>query len=146
MAAGVRDRLGAEIAISTTGIAGPEGGSPEKPVGLVHLAVALPEARDLLVELGITRGNITVCDREGVIHKGRTDLNSAKKRYALDTNARLSRHFREMMERFRVFVAAIVRTGQRAGLFRPDVDSMVAADIAFSMGGTGTDTAKEVAK
>jgi malate dehydrogenase (oxaloacetate-decarboxylating)(NADP+) len=43
---------------------------------------------DLLVELGITRGNITVCDREGVIHKGRTDLNSAKKCYALDTNAR----------------------------------------------------------
>lgn len=40
MAEGVRRALGAEIGLSTTGIAGPSGGSAEKPVGLVFMAVA----------------------------------------------------------------------------------------------------------
>jgi nicotinamide-nucleotide amidase len=40
MAEGVRTRLGATIGISTTGIAGPSGGTPEKPVGLVYLGLS----------------------------------------------------------------------------------------------------------
>ncbi|MCL6593935.1 MAG: nicotinamide-nucleotide amidohydrolase family protein, partial [Alicyclobacillus sp.] len=43
MAAGVRRALGAEYGIATTGVAGPGGGSAEKPVGLVYTAVAGPQ-------------------------------------------------------------------------------------------------------
>jgi len=39
MARGVRERLGASVALATTGIAGPSGGSREKPVGLVWFAL-----------------------------------------------------------------------------------------------------------
>ncbi len=40
LATGIRNRTGATVGIGITGIAGPGGGTPEKPVGLVHIGLA----------------------------------------------------------------------------------------------------------
>jgi nicotinamide-nucleotide amidase len=71
MAEGALERTPAHIAISVTGIAGPDGGSTEKPVGLVYLAVAARGEATRLKECRF--GNI-----------GRSEIRLASVREALD--------------------------------------------------------------
>ena len=67
MAAGARERLGADLALSFTGVAGPEGGTPEKPVGTVWMARAdasgvaarrlqLSQGRDRIRQAAVSHG------------------------------------------------------------------------------------------
>ncbi|MFZ5447081.1 MAG: competence/damage-inducible protein A [Thermodesulfobacteriota bacterium] len=47
MARGVRETFQAAVGLSVTGIAGPSGGSPAKPVGTVYIGLATPEGEDV---------------------------------------------------------------------------------------------------
>jgi TetR/AcrR family acrAB operon transcriptional repressor len=57
---------------------------------------------------------------------------------ALDTNPRLSQAFRDILRRFRAYLAGIVRVGQEQGAFRKDVDAAIAAQV-FAAGVIGAE-------
>jgi nicotinamide-nucleotide amidase len=73
MAAGARVALGADVAVAVTGIAGPGGGSADKPVGLVFLEAAAPDgARTLRLELRGDRETVRARAAVAALHLIRT--------------------------------------------------------------------------
>ena len=77
MASGVRTLLSSDIGISTTGIAGPTGGTPDKPVGLVYIALATKEYVDY-------EKHIFHKDREGNKREAADAALEMLKRYILE--------------------------------------------------------------
>jgi nicotinamide-nucleotide amidase len=71
MARGVREVLQSDIGLAVTGIAGPDGGTPEKPVGLVYLALAAPDG--VWVERHVWQG-----DRGGRLDRWENKARSAE--------------------------------------------------------------------
>lgn len=81
MAVGIRALSGADIGVSTTGIAGPGGGTPDKPVGLVYTALATAEGvrvtRLLMDEPGADRDLIRRKTAETVLNHVITHLKAS---------------------------------------------------------------------
>jgi nicotinamide-nucleotide amidase len=86
MAQGARARLGADVAVSVTGIAGPGGGTAEKPVGLVYLHAEGPDG-GLGREFSFPgdRGSIRSRSVVGALHLVRRLLEPASQRGELLT-------------------------------------------------------------
>lgn len=66
MAEGARRALSADLALALTGIAGPEGGSDEKPVGLVHFALATKT--ETLTSHAVFRGSRVEVQRRAALY------------------------------------------------------------------------------
>ncbi len=63
LADGARARLGADVGVGITGVAGPGGGTEEKPVGLVWLSVTLDGGRASTRSVNLPGGRADVRDR-----------------------------------------------------------------------------------
>ena len=67
MAEGALDRFAADVAVSITGIAGPDGGSEEKPVGYVCFHVATADGRSRSLSPVIPGGRSDIRDRSALV-------------------------------------------------------------------------------
>ena len=67
MARGARERFGASLGAAVTGIAGPDGGTPDKPVGTVCLAVSGPGDR-AVAKKRMFPGDRSVVRRAAAVH------------------------------------------------------------------------------
>ncbi len=75
MAVGAREKSGADVAVSVTGIAGPGGGTPEKPVGLVYVGVSTAEGtRAERLGLSGSRDEIRAAARENALLLARAEV------------------------------------------------------------------------
>ena len=79
MAIGALERFGADVAVSITGIAGPDGGSEEKPVGYVCFNARLADGTALARDPVIPGGRDDIRERSSLVglHLLRTLLGSA---------------------------------------------------------------------
>jgi len=77
MAAGARERCRADLGVGITGVAGPDGGTPAKPVGLIYVAVAARGAQEVVRlerdrgreanRSGAVRAAIELCARHAAV-------------------------------------------------------------------------------
>lgn len=79
MARGAQEHLGADVAVAVTGVAGPGGGTEEKPVGLVHLHAEGPYAgRSVSFELPGDRATIRARSTVAALHLVRRVLTQSR--------------------------------------------------------------------
>ena len=71
MAEGARNVSGADLAVSTTGIAGPTGGTPEKAIGLVYCGISTKD-KSYAIKL-MLGGSINMVNSRGYIRKLTSD-------------------------------------------------------------------------
>lgn len=96
---------------------------------------------DLLVKMGLSPKNITVCDAKGVVHKGRDNLDDQKARYAIETKAR---KLEEVIEGADIFLGLSVGNILKSEMVKkmaenplilalanpcPEIDPHVAAEV-----------------
>ena len=89
MAVGARERFGATLAASVTGIAGPDGGTAAKPVGLTYIAVA--DAAGVDVRRIVWAGDRAANRRDSVVARPRAAVARAASRRATAATGRRDR-------------------------------------------------------
>ena len=92
MAEGARRRLGADVAVAVTGVAGPDGGTPEKPVGRVYLHAAGPDGSlARMLDLPGERAQIRVRATVTALHMLRALLTGSREEAAWTATASVGR-------------------------------------------------------
>jgi nicotinamide-nucleotide amidase len=67
LADGARERLDASVGVGVTGIAGPDGGTPDKPVGTVWFSVSHDDGRRLTRHVQLPGGRFDIRDRSTTV-------------------------------------------------------------------------------